>query len=81
MNYDTKVVRDKITRSILDSIHHYLADPEFDQDEGELRLIDQDENCLYFGLFGADHDSGNVAVDPSIIWTVEVSADLKRGDK
>ncbi|MGI9469690.1 MAG: hypothetical protein ACR2OA_21390 [Rubripirellula sp.] len=69
----------RVTKSILDSIHYHLADPDFEQDEGEVQLIDHDEACLYFGLFEADPESGKLSADPSIIWTVEVSADLKGG--
>ncbi|MCO8121329.1 hypothetical protein NHH03_06240 [Stieleria sp. TO1_6] len=72
-------VGERVTKSILNTIHYHLADPDFDQDEGEIKLIDQDESCLYFGLFEADEETGNLSGEPSIIWTVEVFADVEGG--
>lgn len=72
-------VGDRVTRSILNTIHFHLADPDFDQDEGEIQLVDQDQACLYFGLFETDEETGNLSPEPAIIWTVEVFADVNGG--
>ena len=65
----------RVTQAILESIHDHLADPDFDLDEGEVRLIDRDERYIYFGLFEANPETGNLLGQPAIIWIVEVSAD------
>lgn len=72
-------VSQRVTKSILDTIHLHFADSDFDQDEGEIKLIDQDESCLYFGLFETVRETGNLSGEPSIIWTVEVFADVEGG--
>ena len=73
------VVGERITKAILNTIHHHLSDPDFNQDEGEIKLIDQDEACLYFGLFETDEQTGSLCGEPAVIWTVEVFADLEGG--
>ena len=66
-----------VTRIILESIHDHLADPDFDLDEGEVRLVDRDERCIYFGLFETNPETGGLQKEPAIIWIVEVSADVE----
>ena len=80
MNPGTKaVVGERVTKSILSTIHQQLAEPDFDEDAGEIKLIDQDDACLYYGLFEPESTSGKPGTEPSIIWTVEVFADLNGG--
>lgn len=68
-----------ITRKLTATIHHHLSDPDFDLDDGEIQLIDHDHESLYFGLFETDEDTGLLKEEPSIIWTIEVFADLNAG--
>lgn len=72
-------VGEKLTESILNTIHYHLSDPDLDQDAGEVKLIDQDQSCLYFGLFETDQETGLLSSDPTIIATVEVFSDIKGG--
>jgi hypothetical protein len=79
MNQSAETVASKVTKCFVDSIHDHLTTPEFDLDEGEIKLIDQDESTLYFGLFEVDEVTGELGTKPTIIWSIEVSTDLQGG--
>lgn len=70
-----KATRNKLTSTILNSIAHLFADPEFDADQGEVKLLGTDESCIILGLFPYD-EFGEVASQPSQKWTIEVSEEV-----
>lgn len=79
MKPSTAEVGSRITNCFIESIHDHLVTPEFDLDEGEIKLIDQDESTLYFGLLELDEATGELKTKPRIIWSIEVVADLQGG--
>ena len=69
----------KITSKLLRSLHDHLIDQDFSTEEGEVQLIDVDESTLSFGLFAIDEETGRLASDPEVIWSIEVFADIEGG--
>lgn len=66
---------DRITQTIVNSIATLFAEPQFDCDEGEVRLIDRDDHCVWLGLFAADDEGELVGKAPIATWTIETSRD------
>ena len=79
VNQSRRKIASKVSKCLLDSIHDHLANPDFDLDEGEVRLIDSDDCTLYFGLLEIDSDTGELGAEPVIVWSVEVSSNLQQG--
>lgn len=68
-----------VTCYLVNAIHAHLIDQDFDVEEGEVKLIDRDDSTLFFGLFVIDEATGLLQPEPSIIWSIEVFADLQGG--
>ena len=69
----------KVTGHFVNSIREHLIDADLGIEESEIKLIDHDEATLYFGLFELDETAEVLQSDPTIIWSIEVFADLKGG--
>jgi len=71
--------RDRITAAIVETLKIQFENPEFDFDEGELRLIDADETGIFLGLFPSDPETGEPARRHSAAWYIEVTPQPNEG--
>lgn len=62
----------RVTSTIVGSIVESLREPDFDLDEGIVRLLDHDEKCVWFRLFESDLQEFDSEMALAT-WTVEVS--------
>lgn len=62
-----------ITQTVLDSITSLFAEPDFDNDGGELKFLDRDDRCVWLGLFPTEGE--RTSPTPTVTWTIEVSHD------
>ncbi len=67
----------RISRIILNSVEHLFAEPDFDDDAGDIRLLDRDESCVWLGLFPTDDNGEPISDKPAVVWTIEVSQETK----
>ncbi|MDZ4847915.1 MAG: hypothetical protein SGI77_01350 [Pirellulaceae bacterium] len=79
MKTDLNRIANEVTNSLLKSIHQQLQIPKLDIEEGEIRIIDRDDAAcaIFLGLYDRDATTGESSVKPSIIWSIEVFADLQ----
>ena len=73
MSHDSDL--DRISRAIMNSIAELFAEPDFDSDSGDVRLIDRDDRCVWLGLFPTYDNGEPTGKSPSVTWTIEVSRD------
>jgi hypothetical protein len=66
---------DRISRAVLDSIENLFAECEFDDDAGNIRLLDRNGSCLWLGLFPLDDEGEQRSAKPAAVWAIEVSHD------
>lgn len=76
---ETSEIAATVTSQLLRSIRDHLQDQDFSVDQGEVKIVDSDESTVYFGLFQVDQESGRLAPEPELIWSIEVFADLEGG--
>jgi hypothetical protein len=67
----------RISRTVLDSIENLFAECEFDDDAGNIRLLDRNGSCLWLGLFPLDDEGEQSGDKPAVVWTIEVSHETK----
>ena len=65
----------RISRTVLDSIENLFAECEFDDDAGNIRLLDRNGSCLWLGLFPLDDEGEQRSDKPAAVWTIEISND------
>ena len=70
MNDRTKY---KIKEAILSTLYTQFSEPEFDFEEGQVRIADHDDNAIYLGLYPINAETGEIKTKPSHVWTIEVS--------
>jgi hypothetical protein len=63
---------ERIRRLILNSIAELFQETDFDDDAGHVQILDQDNYCIFLGLFPFDDEGEPVGDKPATIWTVEV---------
>ena len=68
---------ERIDRTILDSLAALFAEPDFDNDSGEVRFLDQDDRCVWLGLFPTDEEGNSIGDKPIVTWTIEVTHETK----
>ena len=64
---------ERINESIVNGIAELFAEPELDNDGGEVRCLDRDEKCVWLGLFSTDTEGKVIGDEPTVIWTIEIS--------
>jgi len=64
---------ERIDRTILNSLAKLFAEPEFDNEGGEVRYLDRDDRCVWIGLFPTDEQGNSIGDEPTVTWTIEVS--------
>ena len=70
MNDRTKY---KIKEAILSTLYTQFSEPEFDFEEGQVKIADHDDNAIYLGLYPINTETGKINSKPSLVWTIEVS--------
>jgi hypothetical protein len=73
-------VRERITKTIVNSIADLFTEPEFDNDGGDVRILARDDDCVWLGLFPTDENGERVGDKPTVTWTIEVSRE-KTGNR
>ncbi len=68
---------ERIGRIILNSVEQLFAEPDFDDDGGDIRFLDRDESCVWLGLFPTDDNGEPISDKPAVVWTIEVSQETK----
>ena len=53
-----------------------ISSPRIDLNFGDVREIERDESAIYFGLFELEADSNMLSLQPTVIWTVEVTVGM-----
>jgi len=76
---DLKRIASEVTSSLLKSIHQQLQIPKLDIGDGDTRIIDRDDtaNAIFVGFYERDEATGLSKDKPSIIWNIEIFADLQ----
>jgi len=69
---------ERIDRTILNSLAALFAEPDFDNDSGEVRFLDQDDRCVWLGLFPTDEEGHSIGDEPIVTWTIEVTHEASR---
>lgn len=77
MRKTTSADLERIDRTILNSLAELFAEPEFDNDGGEVRFLDRDDRCVWLGLFPTDEEGKSTIDEPTVTWTIEVSHEQK----
>ena len=68
---------ERIDRTILNSLADLFAEPDFDNDDGEVRFLDRDDRCVWLGLFLTDEEGNSIGDEPIAFWTIEVTHEAK----
>ena len=68
---------ERIDRTILNSLAALFAEPDFDNDSGEIRFLDRDDRCVWLGLFPTDEEGNSIGDEPIVTWTIEVTHEAK----
>ena len=66
---------DRLTQTILNRIASLFAQPDFDNHEGELQLLDRDDRCVWLRLFPTEAEGEPSSETLTVTWTIEVSHD------
>jgi hypothetical protein len=67
----------RISKTILDSIENLFAECEFDDNAGNIKLLDRNGSCVWLGLFPLDDEGEQSSDKPAVTWTVEITYDTK----
>lgn len=73
MGSPTDQLKEIVANKLIHSIHDYLAEPDFDLDEGQLQILESKDNQIQIGLFKLDEDTGDLNPKLIIFWTIEVN--------
>lgn len=73
MGSSTDQLKELVANKLLHSIRDYLAEPDFDLDEGQLQILESNDNQIEIGLFKVDEDTGDLNPEPIIFWAIQVN--------
>lgn len=68
---------ERVSRIILNSLETLFAECEFDDDAGNIKLLDRNGSCVWLGLFPLDDEGEQISNEPTAVWTIEVSHEQK----
>lgn len=69
----TEKTKEQIKQAILTTLYTRFSEPNFDSDEGQLRIADHDDSAIYLGLYAYDATTGQFEKTPASVWTIEVT--------
>ena len=67
---------------LLNSVQQLFAEPDYDDDAGDIRFLDRDDRCVWLGLFPTDDNGEPISDKPVAVWTFEISYEqsAQKGD-
>ncbi len=68
----TRSTIDQITKTILNTLVDVFAEPDFDNEGGEVRLLERGGDHVQLGLFPLEENGELAADEPTDVWTIRV---------
>jgi len=68
----TQAIIDHVSRTILNTLAEVFAEPDFDNDGGEVRFLERSGDHVQLGLFPVDDEGEPAADGPTDVWTIKV---------